>query len=117
MNLYNNLKNLFGPGKVLDIKMGDKGSDDLEDYMAIINNIVNKYPSIPDYKIYDMVIDTILFYNDYSKKTTKKTNLSVFFKMSMNQGAINYIGVKKNRMNDSAVSYEGLLEEGFQFEG
>lgn len=117
MSLYENLKSLFGPGKVFDLKEGDRGSDDLQDYMPIIQNIKAKYYTIPDEKIYDMVIDTILFYNSYSKKTTKRTNLLTFFKMSMNQGAINYISVKRNMMNDTAISYDALIEEGIQIEG
>ena len=117
MNLYENVKALFGPGKVFDLKKGDRGSDDLKDYLPIIFNIKEKYYTIPDEKIYDMVIDTILFYNSYSKKTPKRTNLLTFFKMSMNQGAINYISVKKNMMHDTALSYDALIEEGIQFEG
>lgn len=114
MNLYESIKALFGPGKVFDLKDGDRGSDDLKDYCPIIMNVKNKYYNIPDDKIYDMVIDTILFYNDYSKKTTKRTNLATFFKMSMTQGAINYIGVKRNMMNATAISFEEMIEAGFQ---
>lgn len=117
MSLYENVKTLFGPGKVLEIKEGDRGSDDLKDYIPIILNVKEKYPTIPEDRLYDIVIDTILFYNSYSKKTTKRTNLLTFFKMSMNQGAMNYISVKRNKLNDTAVSYESLIEEGIQIEG
>ena len=117
MNLYEDLKNLFGPGKVFELKEGDKGSDDLKDYMPIIYNIREKYPTIPDDRLYDIIIDSILFYNSYSKKTTKRSNLLTLFKMAVTQGAINYISVKRNKLNDSAISYEQLLEEGIQIEG
>lgn len=117
MNLYENARRLFGPNKVFDIKEGDKGSNDLKDYIAIVLNIKNKYPTIPEDRLYDIMIDSILFYNSYSKKTTKVTNVLVLFKMAMNQGAINYISVKRNLMHDTALSYESLIEAGAQFEG
>ena len=117
MNLYTNLKGLFGPGKVLEVKDGDRGSNDLKDYLPVIFNIKEKYVTIPEDRIYDIVIDTILFYNSYSKKTTKTTNILTFFKMSMNQGAINYMSIKRNHMNDTAVSIDYLMEEGVQLEG